>query len=58
MIVFIGTNDLINSNGGEMDNLQEEKIRDGKEDYQQNLTSILDTLRRKSFSTDSLNRLV
>lgn len=50
MIVYIGTNDLINSNGGDLENLQEEKIRQGKEDYLRNLTSILDTLRKENHS--------
>ncbi|MGM0845904.1 MAG: GDSL-type esterase/lipase family protein [Bacillota bacterium] len=48
MIVFIGTNDLINSNGGNLDNIQEKKVRKGKEEYQSNLTSILDILRTEN----------
>ncbi|WP_113926702.1 GDSL-type esterase/lipase family protein [Bacillus sp. P14.5] len=50
MIVFIGTNDLINSNGGDLHPLQEKKIREGKEDYHKNLTSVLDTLRKENHS--------
>ncbi|RIW38812.1 hypothetical protein D3H55_00175 [Bacillus salacetis] len=45
IIVFIGTNDLINSNGGDLNPLHEKKIKEGKDEYQRNLKSILKILR-------------
>ncbi|WP_176167307.1 GDSL-type esterase/lipase family protein [Mesobacillus jeotgali] len=47
-ILFIGTNDLINSNGGNLNNLKLEKIAKGKEDYLKNLNSIIKTLTNKN----------
>ncbi|MBS8263180.1 hypothetical protein DYI25_01865 [Mesobacillus boroniphilus] len=47
-ILFIGTNDLINSNGGNLKNLQHGKIERGQEVYLQNLRAIIDTLRERN----------
>jgi lysophospholipase L1-like esterase len=47
-ILFIGTNDLINSNGGDLENLKQDKIEKGKEIYQQNLEAIIDILKRNN----------
>ncbi|MCM3124769.1 GDSL-type esterase/lipase family protein [Mesobacillus sp. AQ2] len=43
-ILFIGTNDLINSNGGNLKNLKHEEIAIGKEDYMKNLNAIISIL--------------
>ncbi|MBT2660492.1 GDSL-type esterase/lipase family protein [Bacillus sp. ISL-45] len=43
-ILFIGTNDLINSNGGNLENLKPEKIEKGQDVYLQNLNAILNIL--------------
>jgi lysophospholipase L1-like esterase len=43
-ILFIGTNDLINSNGGNLKNLKHEEIAKGKEDYMKNLNTIISIL--------------
>lgn len=43
-ILFIGTNDLINSNGGNLKNLKHEEIAKGKEDYMKNLNAIISIL--------------
>lgn len=43
-ILFIGTNDLINSNGGNLKNLKHEEIAKGKEDYMKNLNVIISIL--------------
>jgi lysophospholipase L1-like esterase len=43
-IVFIGTNDLINSNGGNLENLKHSEIEKGQEEYMQNLSAILNIL--------------
>jgi lysophospholipase L1-like esterase len=43
-ILFIGTNDLINSNGGNLNNLKQEEIAKGKEAYLKNLRAIIKIL--------------
>lgn len=43
-ILFIGTNDLINSNGGDLSNLKHEEIAKGQEVYLRNLKAIIDIL--------------
>jgi lysophospholipase L1-like esterase len=48
VIVFIGTNDLINSNGGNLNTLYEDRIEKGKDDYHRNLRSILDIIRSQN----------
>jgi lysophospholipase L1-like esterase len=48
IIVFIGTNDFINSNGENLDTLHEKNINEGKAEYQRNLTSILDIIRSEN----------
>ncbi|CAM3766221.1 GDSL-type esterase/lipase family protein [Mesobacillus thioparans] len=47
-IVYIGTNDLINSNGGNLKNLKQEEIAKGKEDYLKNLDAIINILTEKN----------
>ncbi|WP_059170328.1 GDSL-type esterase/lipase family protein [Bacillus sp. FJAT-27445] len=44
-ILFIGTNDLINGNGGNLKKIHPERIAEAKEDYLQNLEKILAILR-------------
>jgi len=44
-IVFIGTNDLIKSNGGDLTAINEEAIETGKEDYVNNVEEILSIIR-------------
>lgn len=44
-IIFIGTNDLIKSNGGDLAKLHTKKIQNGKADYQNNLENILGIIR-------------
>ncbi|WNF24206.1 GDSL-type esterase/lipase family protein [Mesobacillus jeotgali] len=43
-ILFIGTNDLINSNGENLENLKHEKIKKGQAVYLKNLSAILNIL--------------
>ena len=43
-IVFIGTNDLIHSNGGDLSELHPEKMKAAKEDYLDNMNAILKIL--------------
>jgi lysophospholipase L1-like esterase len=47
-ILFIGTNDLINSNGGNLDNLKHGEIEKGQADYVRNLRAILNILSDKN----------
>lgn len=47
-ILFIGTNDLINSNGGDLNNLKQGAIEKGQESYLQNLTAIIRILTKKN----------
>jgi lysophospholipase L1-like esterase len=47
-ILFIGTNDLINSNGGNLENLKHEEIENGQKAYLQNLSAILNILTDKN----------
>ncbi|WP_210367712.1 GDSL-type esterase/lipase family protein [Bacillus sp. REN3] len=47
-LLFIGTNDLINSNGGNLANIDPESIEKGQEVYLQNLEAILDNLEESS----------
>ncbi|RDU38803.1 hypothetical protein DRW41_04385 [Neobacillus piezotolerans] len=44
-ILFIGTNDLINSNGGNLKNIHPNKIAEAKENYLRNLGIILNTFK-------------
>jgi lysophospholipase L1-like esterase len=46
--LFIGTNDLIESNGGDLKEINEEKIAKGKADYERNLREILDIIREEN----------
>lgn len=47
-IVYIGTNDLINSNGGNLKKISDQKINDGKREYIDHLHKILSTLLKKN----------
>ncbi|MFG6150063.1 DUF459 domain-containing protein [Halobacillus sp. B23F22_1] len=47
-ILFIGTNDLIESNGGDLAEINEGKIEAGKSDYEQNLEKILGIIREEN----------
>ncbi|HAQ07922.1 MAG TPA: hypothetical protein DCR24_10500 [Bacillus bacterium] len=47
-ILFIGTNDLINSNGGNLKPIKPEAIKKGQEVYLQNLTGILKILKENN----------
>jgi lysophospholipase L1-like esterase len=47
-ILFIGTNDLINSNGGNLKNLKTGEIEKGQEIYVQNLKAIIDILKKNN----------
>ncbi|SFJ28887.1 Lysophospholipase L1 [Halobacillus dabanensis] len=48
ILLFIGTNDLIKSNGGDLAPLNKEQIARGKKDYQANIKEILDTIRKEN----------
>ena len=48
ILLFIGTNDLIKSNGGDLSPLKKEQIARGKKDYQANIKEILDTIRKEN----------
>lgn len=47
-ILFIGTNDLINSNGGNLNTIKQEAINEGKEVYLQNLNGIIKILQENN----------
>ncbi|WP_158555759.1 DUF459 domain-containing protein [Peribacillus glennii] len=47
-ILFIGTNDLINSNGGNVKNVNDEQINAEKAGYLKNVKTILDKLGREN----------
>ncbi|MFE4239222.1 DUF459 domain-containing protein [Peribacillus butanolivorans] len=53
-IVYIGTNDLINSNGGNLKKISDQKINDGKREYIDHLNKILSTLLMKNKKADIL----
>ncbi|WP_404407149.1 GDSL-type esterase/lipase family protein [Jeotgalibacillus malaysiensis] len=46
--VFIGTNDLIKTNGGDLNPLYDDRIQTGKEDYENNLEEILSIIREEN----------
>ncbi|MFB1082704.1 GDSL-type esterase/lipase family protein [Jeotgalibacillus sp. JSM ZJ347] len=46
--VFIGTNDLIKTNGGDLNPLYDDRIQAGKEDYEKNLEDILSIIREEN----------
>jgi lysophospholipase L1-like esterase len=48
ILLFIGTNDLIKSNGGGLAPLKMDQIAHGKEDYKANIKEILDTIRKEN----------
>lgn len=48
ILLFIGTNDMIKSNGGDLSPLHEKALAKGKEDYEGNITEILDMIREKN----------
>ncbi|WP_158553332.1 DUF459 domain-containing protein [Peribacillus saganii] len=47
-IVFIGTNDLLHNNGGDFAPLNEKKIKEGKDQYVENLKKILSILQNEN----------
>jgi lysophospholipase L1-like esterase len=47
-IVFIGTNDLINSNGGDLKQINDKKINQAKSEYERHLNEILTVLEKKN----------
>ncbi len=48
IILFIGTNDLIQSNGGDLKGINEEKIKEGAVEYEENIQEILNTIRQEN----------
>lgn len=48
LILFIGTNDLIKHNGGDLTQINEDHIQQGKEDYSKNLEEILSIIREEN----------
>ncbi|WP_226679838.1 DUF459 domain-containing protein [Sutcliffiella horikoshii] len=48
IILFIGTNDLIQSNGGDLKGINEEKIKEGALEYEKNVQEILKTIRQEN----------
>lgn len=53
-IVYIGINDLINSNGGNLKKIHDQKINDGKKEYAEHLDKILSLLLEKNTKADIL----
>ncbi|KMJ59898.1 hypothetical protein AB685_03330 [Bacillus sp. LL01] len=48
IILFIGTNDLIQSNGGDLKGINEEKIKEGAVEYEENIQEILNNIRQEN----------
>ncbi|MEI2357465.1 GDSL-type esterase/lipase family protein [Mesobacillus zeae] len=48
VLVFIGTNDLINSNGGDVNPLRSERIAAGKKVFNENLDTILELVKAEN----------
>ncbi|MCG1022902.1 GDSL-type esterase/lipase family protein [Sutcliffiella horikoshii] len=48
IILFIGTNDLIQSNGGDLKGINEEKIKEGAVVYEKNIQEILKNIRHEN----------
>ncbi|PPA71176.1 GDSL-type esterase/lipase family protein [Jeotgalibacillus proteolyticus] len=48
VMIFIGTNDLIQSNGGDLEPIQEDLIAKGKQDYSNNIKEILGIIRKNN----------
>ncbi len=48
IILFIGTNDLIQSNGGDLKGINEEKIKEGAVKYEKNVKEILKSIRQEN----------
>ncbi|WP_404458230.1 GDSL-type esterase/lipase family protein [Sutcliffiella horikoshii] len=48
IILFIGTNDLIQSNGGDLKGINEEKIKEGAVKYEKNVKEILKSIRQQN----------
>ncbi|PJN86900.1 DUF459 domain-containing protein [Bacillus sp. mrc49] len=53
-IVYIGTNDFINSNGGDLTEINDRKIDEGKREYIRHLKKITATLLKKNDKADIL----
>ncbi|RLQ94245.1 DUF459 domain-containing protein [Falsibacillus albus] len=54
IILFIGTNDLVKSNGGDLNPLQHDRIMLGKADYKKNLKRILNIIREENLDAPIL----
>ncbi|NLP51164.1 GDSL-type esterase/lipase family protein [Bacillus sp. RO1] len=48
IILFIGTNDLIQSNGGDLKGINKEEIKEGAMEYEKNIQEILKTIRQEN----------
>ncbi|WP_010194266.1 DUF459 domain-containing protein [Bacillus sp. m3-13] len=48
IILFIGTNDLIQSNGGDLKGINEKVIKEGALEYEKNVKEILKTIRQEN----------
>ncbi|WP_404442824.1 GDSL-type esterase/lipase family protein [Sutcliffiella horikoshii] len=48
IILFIGTNDLIQSNGGDLKGINEEQIKEGAVKYEKNVQEILKSIRQEN----------
>ncbi|WP_285766360.1 GDSL-type esterase/lipase family protein [Peribacillus sp. SI8-4] len=53
-IVYIGTNDFINSNGGKLTKINDRKINEGKKEYINHLNQITSTLLKENDKADIL----
>ncbi|MFJ7752206.1 GDSL-type esterase/lipase family protein [Peribacillus muralis] len=53
-IVYIGTNDFINSNGGDLKKINDRKINEGKQEYIRHLKQITSTLLKGNDQADIL----
>ncbi|KWW11149.1 hypothetical protein AS888_02950 [Peribacillus simplex] len=53
-IVYIGTNDFINSNGGDLTEINDRKIDEGKREYIRHLKRITETLLKENDKADIL----
>ncbi|QAS54378.1 GDSL-type esterase/lipase family protein [Halobacillus litoralis] len=48
ILLFIGTNDVIKSNGGDLTEIRKDQIAKGEKDYEKNLKKIMDTVREEN----------
>ncbi|QFT89554.1 Spore germination lipase LipC [Bacillus sp. THAF10] len=54
IILFIGTNDLLQSNGGDLSGIDEKKIAAGAKNYEENIEQILTRIRKENPSSPIL----